>query len=93
MHFTVQHALDVPGKGDIPYISVFVTFTDVNTELVKFVFPSSTANGSRVWRALSQGLFEHRFPYTTVNGKCRAAAKCPLAAGKGRDIDRGVAAV
>lgn len=40
---------------------------------------------------LSQGLFEHRFPYTTVNGKCGAAAKSPLAAEKGRDIDRGVA--
>jgi len=59
MHFTVQHAWDVPGKG--AYI-VFVTLTDVNTELVKFVFLSSTANGSRVWRALSQGLFKHRFP-------------------------------
>jgi len=30
-------------------------------------------------------------PYTTVNGKCGAAAKSPLAAEKGRDIDRGVA--
>lgn len=54
-------------------------------------FPSSTANGSRVWRAelFHWVCLNIDSPYTIVSGKCGAVAKSPLAAEKERVIDLG----